>query len=56
MQPKPMIDDGIKLADDVLALPIWAAAPWIRFKTIGVRLDQQRRDTDALDGKNALET
>ena len=44
-----MIDDGAKLTDDVLALPVWAAAPSIEFKTIGVQLTQKRRDTDALD-------
>lgn len=50
VQEKVMIDDGAKLADDVLALPVWAASPLIRFKTIGVQLSKKRKDTDALDG------
>ncbi len=49
VQEKAMIDDGAKLADDVLALPVWAAGPLIRFKTIGVRLHKKRMDTEALD-------
>lgn len=47
VQQEAMINDGAKLADDVLALPVWAAAPSIRFKTIGVQLTQKRMDTDA---------
>jgi hypothetical protein len=49
VQEEAMIDDGAKLADDVLALPVWAAAPSIRFKTIGVQLTKKREDTEALD-------
>ncbi len=49
IREKAMIDDGAKLADDVLALPVWAAGPLIRFKTIGVRLRKKRMDTEALD-------
>lgn len=49
VQEEVMIDDGAKLADDVLALPVWAAAPSIRFKTIGVKLSKNREDTEALD-------
>lgn len=51
VQQKAMIDDGTKLADDVLALPVWAAAPSIRFKTIGVQLTQKRRTrTPSING------
>ena len=50
VQQKAMIEDGAKLADDILALPVWAAAPLVRFKTIGIHLSMKRKDTDALDG------
>lgn len=54
VQQKAMIHDGTKLADDVLALPVWSAAPLIRFKTIGVQLSRTRKDTEALDRQNCI--
>ena len=49
VQQEAMINDGAKLADDVLSLPVWAASPSITFKTIGVQLSRKRPDTEALD-------
>lgn len=47
-----IIDDGAKLANDVLGMEIWERNPYRRFETIGISLSKQRGDMDVLKRDN----
>lgn len=51
VDPVEIIADGAKMADDVLALPMWKAAPYRRFEIFGFRLSKEREDTKVLEKK-----